>query len=234
MENKVIYIVHGVVEEAPDIMTLKLKLADGTVPTYIAGQFITVYFPETKTLEGKAYSFSSAPHDATCDITVKKIGEFSGRLCAMKPGDTITASLPYGFFATEYPETEMIAIAGGIGVTPFRSIIHHTLKENPQRSVRLYHSAKYAAEHIFDDEFIALGATYPNFSIIRHVTQEDNPHDRVKKGRINIDSVIPPNAIHNDKEYLICGSISFVRDMWKGLRAQGVPEDRIYTEAFFR
>ena len=36
-----------------------------------------------------------------------------------------------------------------------------------------------------------------------------------------------------DAEFMICGSISSIRDMWKGLRDLGIPEETIYTEAFF-
>jgi ferredoxin-NADP reductase len=34
-------------------------------------------------------------------------------------------------------------------------------------------------------------------------------------------------------EILICGSIQFTRDVWKGLKNTGLSEDIIYTEAFF-
>jgi ferredoxin-NADP reductase len=36
-----------------------------------------------------------------------------------------------------------------------------------------------------------------------------------------------------EQEFFICGSISFVRDMWKGLKLAGIPEENLYTEAFF-
>ena len=145
MENSTTYIVKEVVDEAPNVKTLKLTLLDGTV-----------YFPETKTAEGKAYSFSSAPHETTCNITVKNIGEFSGKLCSLKVGDTIKASLPYGFFKSDFPETELITIAGGIGITPFRSIITDTLNTTPNRPIHLFHSAKTMSDIVFKNEFETL------------------------------------------------------------------------------
>jgi ferredoxin-NADP reductase len=230
MENKVIYKVVDVIDEAPDIKTLSITHLDGTLPKFIAGQFMTVYFPETKTLEGKAYSFSSAPHEPICTITVKKIGEFSGRLCAMKPGDSFTGSLPYGYFSSEYHDTELVAIAAGIGVTPIKSILTHTVEHFPLRSIRLHYSVKRVPELVFRNVFDEL-AQKARLSIHYHVTQDQEIPESLQKGRIDIKNVVDPLI---DREYLICGTISFVRDMWKSLREHGVPEDRIYTEAFFR
>jgi ferredoxin-NADP reductase len=234
MEHKETYIIKEITEEAPDVKTLKLTLLNGSLPTYIAGQFITVYFPESQTLEGKAYTLSSAPYESTCNITVKKMGEFSGRLCSMEKGDTITASLPYGFFSSEYPDMELIALAGGIGVAPFRSIILETLLKHPGRKVCLFYSSTKSADIIFKNEFNALSKACRNFSISYHITQEKKTSEAFVKGRIHPKEVVTSLSKDQNKEFLICGSISFVKDMWKGLREQGVPEHHIYTEAFFR
>lgn len=233
MEHKETYIVKDIVEHTPDIKTLKLTLEDGSLPTYTAGQFITVYFPESNTLEGKAYTLSSAPHESTCNITVKKIGEFSGKLCALKKGDFVTASLPYGFFSSEYPEAELIAIAGGIGIAPFRSIITESLIHSPQRKIYLYYSAKKISDLVFKEEFDSFAKTHPHFSTAYHVTQEKEIPFIFHEGRIDPKYIVSSLSKDLDKEFLICGSISFVRDIWKGLRDQGVPEHHIYTEAFF-
>ncbi|MFA6297230.1 MAG: FAD-dependent oxidoreductase [Candidatus Paceibacterota bacterium] len=234
MTNNTTYIIKEVVEEAPDVKTLKLTLLNGTVPPYTAGQFITVYFPETKTLEGKSYTFSSAPHENTCNITIKNIGEFSGRLCSLKVGETIEASMPYGFFSSEYPEAELILIAGGIGITPFRSMVKGHLWQNPKRNIHLFHSTKTMSDIVFKKEFEELSENYPNLKIAYNLTQELNIPENMKKGRIDVPTLLNSLEKTTDKEFLICGSISFVRDIWKALRDQGISEDVIYTEAFFR
>ena len=50
------YLVLGKKEEAPGVSTLFLENKSGGVPTFVPGQYINVYFPETGTPEGKAYS----------------------------------------------------------------------------------------------------------------------------------------------------------------------------------
>lgn len=233
-QNKKIYIVEQVIQETSDTKTLALKLEDGSLPQYVAGQFITIYFEESKTLEGKAYTFSSAPYESTCNITVKNIGEFSSRLCNLKKGDKVLASLPYGFFSSEYPTHELIIFAGGIGITPFRSIVLDTLKHNPNRIIHIHHSIQTSMDIVFQNKFNILMTHYPNVSITYYITKESQPPQSMIKGRMNLDSIIPTMNTSNEKEFLICGSISFVRDTWKGLKELGVNEQNIYTEAFFR
>src|SRR3989344_4493758 len=138
-EIKKNYTVKENVRETHDTVTLKLFCDEGN-PEYRTGQFITAFFPETGKVEGKAYSISSEPSEDTINITVKAIGEFSNRLTALVEGDKITASLPYGYFYSENTMTVIVMIAGGVGVTPFRSIIIDSLKKNPTRQLYLFNS----------------------------------------------------------------------------------------------
>lgn len=187
---------------------------------YIPGQYITVYFPDSGTPEGKSYSISSAPHEEYFSITVKAMGEFSNRLCALKIGDEIEASLPYGFFYSESEGNDKVLLASGIGIAPFRSMILNSLGQK----IILHHSIKTKDAAIFKKEFEGLKNN--NLKMYHYFTQEGS-------SRINPHLVIKNLPKLNSPEFFICGSIAFVRDMWNGLKDQGVPEEMIYTEAFF-
>lgn len=240
-EIKNTYIVKGRQEEAPGVVTLKLAVDNGSdrgfVPAYRPGQFITVYFPESGTPEGKAYSISSAPHEATLNITVKGIGEFSNKLCAMNVGGTITASVPYGYFYSEEDDKKLIMLAGGIGVAPFRSMILDSLRRTPNRRLTLFQSCRTRADKLFKKEFAEISKMSSNFQVIYFITREKVADAGLFSGRMKTKDIIGVHVIDekhvNDREFLICGSISFVRDLWRGLKERGVPEDAMYTEAFF-
>jgi len=231
---KLQYIVREKIPETPGVSTLKLSNSDGSTPHYIPGQFITVYFPNTGTPEGKAYSISSPPAEGTFSITVKAIGEFSNRLCAMKPGDEVTGSLPYGYFQSESQVSDLVLVAGGIGVAPFRSMILDSLKRTPKRKIHLFQSARTAAELIFKSELEKAAKNSKNISLNYSVTREESIPTAIQHGRITADRVVDNLPSLKDPEFLLCGSIAFTRDLWKGLRARGVPEYSIYTEAFFK
>lgn len=235
IETRKTYVVKEKIIESATVSTLKLCLSHGNVPAYQAGQFINIYFPELATPEGKAYSMSSAPHEDTLSITVRAMGEFSNRLCALCVGDTLEASLPYGYFYSESKESNLIMIAGGIGVTPFRSMIRNFMKHDTSRKLALFYSARTHDDLLFKKEFDCIQKDHPNFKGFYFVTREKRFDSSVIYTRMNIGDILGSSRRKRilGREFLICGSISFVRDVWKDLRAAGVPEECIYTEAFF-
>ncbi len=231
--NKTIYIVNEIVEETHDVKTLKLRLENNSLPSFIPGQFITVYFEETGTPEGKSYSISSSPQEKTINITVKTMGEFSRRLCNMKIGDKIKASLPYGFFYSESENSHMIIIAGGIGIAPFRSIILNNIEKNKDRKINLFYTNKTSKDIIFKEEFDRIVKTNKNIKIKYYITRDKKKSRGFVNRRIEIKDILGKIKNSENKEFFICGSISFVRDFWKNLIESGIKKECIYTEAFF-
>jgi len=236
-ENKFTYVVTEKRPEAPGVATLSLTVPEWHLPAFIPGQYISVYFPQAGTPEGKAYSISSAPHEGLFNITVRGIGEFSNRLVAAKPGDTILGSQPYGYFYSEAVDTPLVLVAAGIGITPFRSITLETLKRQPGRKLFLFHSSRSLADTVFKKEFDALAMVHPHFKRAHFITRETVPGEHIFPERISAEKVLEivgkPRKGEPAPEYMLCGPISFTRDLWRGFRALGVPEDSLYTEAFF-
>lgn len=228
------YTVLSRVEEVPGVVTLNVTTESHSPLSFVAGQYINVYFPELNTPEGKAYSISSAPHESAFSITVRAIGEFSHRLHALLPGDPLLGSLPYGFFYPECEESDVVMLAAGIGISPFRSMIRDTLARNPARRITLMHSIRVASDALFLNEFDELKKRLPHFSLVHFVTREEKPElPGATTRRMNAYDVIERTAAPATTEFLICGSIPFTRDMWRALRHAGISEDHMYTEAFF-
>lgn len=218
--------------EAPKVATLEFSCASG-LPPYSPGQFIDVYFKELGMTQGKSYSISSAPRENTFCITVKAIGEFSNRLYGLKKGDFVLGSLPYGFFFSDLPDTHLVMLAGGIGITPFRATIMEYLVKNPKRKMSLFYSSQTEEDIIFKKEFNFWETAHHNLFVKHFITREDKISAGKEIGRITAKRVLKEIPNLNNAEFLICGSIAFVRDMRKDLLRQGVPEGAIYTEAFF-
>ena len=63
--------------ETDDIATIFFTVP-GRDFHYIAGQYITVFFEQSSTPEGKAYSLSSAPYEKLLSITVKRLASILG------------------------------------------------------------------------------------------------------------------------------------------------------------
>ncbi len=234
MENNTItYLVQEVVPEADDVVTLHLRPLQDVIPSYKAGQFITVFFPETGHKEGKSYSLSSSPNESDMSITVHGVGTFSNKLIAKKVGDTINGSLPYGYFYSESEANSMILIAGGMGIAPLMSMIKYSPFLYPTRKIILFYSNKTSKSVVFKNELDELSQQSDGNLIVEYyVTQEPAAPFGVKT-RIPIHHIVKHQKQLADQEFFICGSIPFVRDYWRGLKDSGVVEEKIYTEAFF-
>lgn len=225
-EDKKLYTVVSVTDEAPGVRTLELSPST----PFAAGQYITVYFPDENVPEGKAYSISSAPHEARFTITVKAMGAFSNRLYALRAGESFYGSDPYGFFYSEEKGTPLMLFAIGIGITPMRSIVLDCLRSEPEREITLCYGSRTKTDLVFAGDWRRIASEHPSFRATFFLSREDA--EECEKGRMSAERVLALGA-HETAEFMLCGSISFVRDMWKGLRSAGVAEERIYTEAFF-
>jgi ferredoxin-NADP reductase len=230
-DDKKTYAVTNAPAEAPGVTTLEFSCAEGA-PPYVPGQFLTVYLPELATPEGKAYSIASAPHEPL-RITVRARGEFSQRLCAMRPGDSLLASAPSGYFYSESATSTLVMIAAGIGIAPFRSVMLDSVRKNPARRLVLFYSNRTTADIVFRDALDSLAAANPAVAVHHFITRENDLPAGMTRGRISAEAVVHEIGDAPDPEFFICGSIEFVRDLWRGLKSAGISEDRLYTEAFF-
>lgn len=230
--NKIKYKIIGKKEETSGVATLEFSCASG-LPKYCSGQFIDVYFPKINSAQGKSYSLSSAPIENKFSITVKAIGEFSNLLLESKIGDIVLGSLPYGFFYSDREDTHLVMVAGGIGISPFRSILLEELTKNNKRKITLFYSSRTNEDIIFKKELDSWQKKYPNLKIKYFLTRENKIIKDKQKGRITAKDILKEISDIKTVEFLLCGSIAFIRDMRKGLCVVGIPEEKIYTEAFF-
>ncbi|HXK39573.1 MAG TPA: FAD-binding oxidoreductase, partial [Candidatus Paceibacterota bacterium] len=162
----------GTKAETPDVTTLSLAFERGVQPSFIPGQYVTVYVPELGTPEGKAYSISSAPDDPFLSITVKKMGRFSDHLCELQKEQKLAVSAPYGFFYSEEAATPLSMVAGGIGIIPLMSMIRHLVRNDPKRLLSLWYSNRTTRGIVFRDELAELERSTPSLSVHHHVTRE--------------------------------------------------------------
>lgn len=218
-----------VLRQTPDVSTVYFTLLDGTTLEYTAGQYTTVYIEDSTTREGKAYSFSSSPDESEMSITVKNIGEFSGYLHRLTPGDTMHISPAYGYF-NPLTDKPLVCIAGGVGISPIWSVLKHELTHKPQRLLRLLYSNKTVSDIVFRQELAEYTARYRTISVEHYITQEDNTAIPATHGRITLGGV---TQWRPDARYLVCGSVAFTRAMWQSLVEQGVAKEAISTEVFF-
>src|SRR3989344_7668 len=116
---------------------------------YTAGQFIEMYLPHDNPDERGIkhwFTLSSSPTEELVSITTKLAGakssSFKKTLFALRPGVEIKIVEPMGDFVLPKDiGIPLIFVAGGMGITPFRSIIKWLSDRNEKRDITLLYAA---------------------------------------------------------------------------------------------
>ncbi len=129
--------------------------AERTLGSIRPGQFALLRI-RTKSGWSEPHPFSivSVPDEETVCLSVKRTGSFTDGVHALRPEDTVLMSGPYGIFCADALEQPRLClIAGGVGITPFLSLLRtiRSLEKKPQVcliwSVRAYDQA-FALEEL--------------------------------------------------------------------------------------
>ena len=240
-KNK-LFVFKDKINEADNVATFKFSPVKGKIFSFVSGQFVNVYFLDDRCGgQGKPYSISSIPSDNFLNITVKKIGKFSGALHDLKIGEKVEISSPQGYFYPEDGIKDIVFLAGGIGITPFYSIIKDYFNKKADKNIFLFYSNKTKADTAFSKKLDDLSKKWKELKIIYVFTRESASRRTIKisaaenseSKRIDV-KILKKHLKNLDKKYyFICGSIGFVRDLWKELKESNVQEDFIRVESFY-
>ena len=195
--------------------------------TYKPGQFVFIRFRHGSGVsrEWHPFSISSSPADESIEISVKGLGDYTNKLRALQVGALADVEGAYGRFSyTNYKNKDQIWIAGGIGVTPFLSMI----KDLPDNGckVDLYYSVKT------ESELIDWPLLY-NTAIKKPQTLRVIPFVGDKQPKyLDVDFIEKTSGGLSGKDFYICGPPPMMRSLKKQLKGKGVPGTSIHSEEF--
>lgn len=140
-------------------------------PRQIAGQFTELRIPhDNKDSRGdkRWFTLSNSPDDELLSITTKftdtkasQNSSFKKALLKLEPGTELHMAAPMGdFVLPKDPSMALLFVAGGIGVTPYHSIIKHLQITGEKRDIRLLYAAHNEEEIAFKDAFEHLGKNF--------------------------------------------------------------------------
>lgn len=201
---------------------------------YTAGQFIELIIPHDnadKRGVKRWFTLSSSPSESLLSITTKHASEngstFKETLFNLEPGDTVMMSEAMGDFVLPKDRSvPIVFIAGGIGVTPMRSMVKWLYDNQEQRTVHLIYAANTIDEVAFRELFNEYGA--PTDIVL---SKAPNGWDG-RTGRLDATTIldIAPNI--DSKLYFISGPEPMVENIAKDLADQGVDKRRIVGDYF--
>jgi ferredoxin-NADP reductase/Na+-translocating ferredoxin:NAD+ oxidoreductase RnfD subunit len=242
------YIVNPKVKIFP-VLKQKLRLTSDTtdfvfVPeyrfTYTPGQYMEFTLPHDNVDtrgQRRYFTLASSPTEDTIRIGVKfypKGSSYKKALQAMGHHSVISATSLGGDFTLPEDTTRKLAfIAGGIGVTPYRSMIKYLLDKNETRDITLLYSAKTADDIAYDDVFEAARKQLDIKSVYvltKAVAQA--PDVRFRTGFITPELLKAEIPDYLERLFYVSGPQPMVAGMTDMLRNLGVRGEHIKTDFF--
>jgi ferredoxin-NADP reductase len=153
---------------------------DGQPFVFKPGQCIriTLLDPLYKDNKGNARDFSiaSSPGESSLMIATRMTGSAYKRSLADLPlGSSVRVNGPYGDFLLDTdPMRPAVFLAGGIGITPFRSMIKHAIEQHSPQRLTLVYCNRTPDDAAFLDELQHWERESPNFRLIATMTQTAN------------------------------------------------------------
>lgn len=229
--------------ETPSTQSFIFELGDDSL-VYKPGQYVTVkLLDEIDDPRGpqRPFTLSSSPTDERhISIATKMTGSpFKKRLQwiaehNVEPGKHLRLRGPMGRFTLD-TERPVVCIAGGIGITPFRSMFRFINDRNGKMPVRLIYSNTTADDIAFRKELDELAAGGDWLRITYTITRSGNDEQTWdgRKGRIDADLISEASADLDAPLYYVCGPPGMVQAMTDILEQElGVPEPDLRTEKF--
>ncbi len=234
------YQVADVREIHKSVWQINLKpAAGGQAIPYRPGQFAFFNFHRTRnglSSEEHVWTIASSPTEPDgLMLAVKELGDFTRTMNRTVPGDAVTVHGPFGLFSHTLhpPAGEMVFIAAGIGITPFRSMIRWIADRGESRPVLLLYANKSADDIPFLEELSQCQRRSGGAIRIVNVLSRPAGNWTGEKGHIDIALINKYlRGILADKTFWVCGPAAFTTSIIRQLRDAGVPAAAIHNEAF--
>jgi ferredoxin-NADP reductase len=227
----------------------KIQIADGAMAFWFdisgtdfdwrAGQYSTfkITNPQETDINGNSRDFSiaSSPSNKSHFIIATRMRNtaFKNNLKNMDLGTRLSVKKPMGSFALhENPLRPAVFIAGGMGVTPARSIIEWATHQTLSHQIYLFYSNKTKLSTPFLNDFEKWQLINSNFKFIPTLTEKSDSSWHGENGQVTIQMI--ERYVSNDTEpiYYIIGSPGMVTSIWQMLVTSGINNDDIKAEEF--
>lgn len=195
--------------------------------TWEPGQYMHYVLPhpqaDSRGVE-RWFTISSAPFEKRIMLTTRLAADngssYKQALMKLKGGDTVEADGPKGSFTIAQGNYHHLLIAGGIGITPYRSMMLQLRHEGKDPKVELFYASR-DEKPVFEDLFKDLQTKLKNFCL-RNFTGGKRIVEEDLRGYLDKDNAL----------YYISGPKPMVEGYQHLLQSLNVPDERIKTDYF--
>lgn len=193
------------------------------------GQFMIFRFL-TKGMWWQAHPFSLSmmPNGKELRITVKELGDFTGMIKNLSVHTKIIIDGPYGVFTNLFAVSDkVLLIAGGIGITPIRSLMEEMLKKG--KDIVLLYANRTKEDIVFKNEIDKLAEVY-NAKVVYILSHE--PEYAGEQGYIDLEKIkqYAPDVL--DRELYLCGPVPMMSELLDVVKTIGLSHRQVHYEKF--
>lgn len=204
------------------------------------GQFLewTMYHKKSDSRGIRRYfTIASSPTEQDVLLTAKfpiEPSTFKKTLSDTETGDSAIATGPEGEFILPKKQNKKIAfIAGGIGITPFRSMVKYLLDKNLSRDIVLLYCANSPDEFVFKDIFNKAKNEFGLKTVYAISDKSKIPADwKSESGLIDADMIKRQTPDWQERLFYISGPQPMVKAIEKILSQMGVSKNNIKRDYF--
>ena len=204
------------------------------------GQYMEWTLPLSKSGSGGArryFSIASSPTEGDLMIAARfppNPSRYKEEMARMRTGDPIMAGELGGDFVLPRDSRVPLAlVAGGIGITPFRSMIKYLLDKGERRDIVLLYSTSVEEEVVFRD---VIDAAQRRIGLKAVYTLTDMRRIREgwcgQRGPIDAEMVRKEVPAFTERRYFVSGPPGMVGAIVRLLWSVGVPRRRVRTDSF--
>lgn len=183
------------------------------------------------------FTISSSPTEDNLRIGVKTYVNpsiFKKKLFSLNPGDKVIAGeLSGDFTIPQNPQQPLIFIAGGIGITPFRSILKYLLDKNIKLPITLFYSNKNFEDIVYKD-ILELGQKNLGIRTIYNLTNLDTIPSAWKgfRGKLTEEIIKKEVPDYKKAKFYLSGPHSMVVGFEDVLKKMGIKKSNIKKDFF--
>lgn len=199
------------------------------VPKFHAGQFLHLaldpYSPDRQWPESRVFSIASPTSERAKElaVTIAVKGRYTKRIYdTLEASGTCWLKLPYGEFLFP-PDQDLVLVAGGVGITPYLSLLQKMLEEKSEQPVTLCYGARSAECFLFGDLLARCEVELPNFR--KSLSCEDGSVPDAAAGILDIAAIHA--AVPDDARFYLSGPPAMIKAFRTRLTDLGVASERI-------
>lgn len=222
-------------------LLITLKLVEGSPMLFQAGQYAAINgYKGNRPMPIRCFSIVSSPiEDEILQFSMRVRGKFTHAVAKIQKGEMVHVQGPYGGFVLGANQHKnVVMMAGGIGITPFISMIRYATTKRSDTKMTLLYSVANQDDVPFLNELRDAEKDNPSFNLT--VVVGEGPTDKLKgvklaSGRLDnsiLEHATGPRYGDVSTVYYICGPPPFMKAMVSMLKSRGVSKNRLVTEAF--